>query len=332
MHAGIMNDRIEQELARATGIALKEPSLTPDQVKERLRLPEARGKTFTELARLDLKETPPDSWHTMKQRGQLIERFDKFAPGVAVGDVNSALLERFRAAMLRRGVSSNSAASNLRRLRTIYNRVCERAGVPPLPVLKGLKATERYNSPKATLNAAEIASLERYAKKAQGWNAKAVDMWLFSFYCAGIRWGDLCRLTVGNIVDGQLSYKQWKSDELKVVWLSDGAKAIAKKYVDGKMLFGVEGSKMPAYQRIAGANVKANAALKVAAKACGITKVLSTHTSRHSFMRAGLLAGVSDRGLQQLMGIGDKSFKNYRGSFTLDELSDQHKRILKRKR
>ena len=55
------------------------------------------------------------------------------------------------------------------------------------------------------------------------------------------------------------------------------------------------GTDKASYGKISAANTLANRALKVAAKACGINKRLTTHMARHTFMQQGLEAEVHDR-------------------------------------
>lgn len=92
------------------------------------------------------------------------------------------------------------------------------------------------------------------------------------------------------------------------------------------------GTDKASYGKISAANTLANRALKVAAKACGINKRLTTHMARHTFMQQGLEAEVHDRALQRLMGIGDQAYKHYRGSFSTDDLDRAHAKIRRRRK
>lgn len=317
-------------------LGLERPDASAEELVASLAGEGTRGMTFAEAARLDLKNDPP-GYHTARQRGPLIARFEAFSPGLRTERITSDVMRRFRASILARGASPNTAATQCRQLRTIYNRVCRLQGIPRKDILEDVDAVERYGAPKIPLTGEEVARLEKYAEKAEGWNAKAVHMWLFSEYCAGIRWGDLCRLTAGNLADGRVRIEQSKTDAGKNVKLDRKGLRLSKLYAEGPMIFGIDGGRplgtdKASYGKISAANTLANRALKVAAKACGINKRLTTHMARHTFMQQGLEAEVHDRALQKLMGIGDQAYKHYRGSFSTDDLDKAHERIRKRRK
>lgn len=242
------------------------------------------------------------------------------------GEVTPLLMDQYRAHMLRT-VKHNTAATQLRILRTIYRRVCRRLGEAPKDILENVDAVERYGAAPVQPTPAEVDRLQQWADTRGDDAARFVHMWLFSYYSSGIRWGDLCRLTVSQITGGRVIVPtQSKSDEPKNVKLRDKAARIAGLYRSGEYVFGIAGAKEPTPRQIQSANARANKWLKRAAKDCGITARLHTHSARHSYMARGRKAKVDDRTLQASMGIGDKAFKHYSGRFPqerVDEANDE---------
>lgn len=314
----LYNRVIGDYLNRGERIALENPGITAENLAARLSGVSLDGKTFAEVAHFDLEETPPRSWHTQRQRSQRIGQFDRAFPDILAKDVNAAVFAKYKGILQATGMSSNSVATQLRSLRTIYNRVCKRLGTEPENVLAGLDAVERYGHAREHLTAAEVELLASYALGEVGWKAKAVHMWLFSLYAGGMRWTDLCRLTPKNIDGGRVVYVASKTRKGKNVPLFPEAAAIAKLYRGEKTLFGTptEG------KDIAAVNVVANKYLKVAARKCAIKKRLHTHNARHTSAAWMFDKGIDDRIIMDILGVDAKAFAHYKASIR-PELVDE---------
>lgn len=323
--AALYNSQIVDLLSRAEVLILKEPLMTAQQIASRLGASSLTG--FIELARADLKEHPPKSWFTIKQRGWAIDRLERYASYVRPEQITIAWVKEYKAHLEAKGNKPNTVATQLRFLRTIYRRVCKRIGMAPLEILQGLDATEKYADVPEMCSPEEILRLKEYADHQKGWAAKAVHMWLFSLVAAGIRWTDLCLLSRENLRDGRLSFVMRKTGKIKNVELHPMAKDIMARY-PSPLLFDIAQGRVPTDRDIASKNVVANKFLKVAAKACGIDRRLHTHNARHSFAALALWGGMDDRAIQQLMGIDDKAFKHYRARFSQPVLDQAMKKVL----
>lgn len=326
-NADLVNAQIEAALARAQRLVLERPHLSPSMLREAMRAPDARGMTFAEAARKELEANPPRSWHTQRARSQLIARFEAWAGPVGIEQVDADLVRRFRAHVVKGGAGPNSASEILRRLRAVYNRTCKLLKVVPRNIVDGVEMGESYDRPPVVFTPKEVGRLVKYAEGQEGWKSKAVHMWLFSLYAGGMRFTDLCRLTPENVRDGRVVYSASKTGKPKNVPLRAEARAIVKRYAGQATVFGVD----PAPASIVAANVVANRYLKVAAKACGITKRLTTHNARHSFAAWALNARLDDRAIQQIMGIDDKAFKHYRSKFGQEVLDRAMGKVFKRR-
>lgn len=126
------------------------------------------------------------------------------------------------------------------------------------------------------------------------WHAK--NYFLFSFYCAGIRFSDLARLCWSNITGEYLSYvmskTKHKRDIQRNIKLVEPAKIILDYYKSEKLepddrifplLEKVYPNDKSEKADISSKNASINRLLKKIAKQAGIQRKISFHVSRHSY-------------------------------------------------
>lgn len=139
------------------------------------------------------------------------------------------------------------------------------------------------------------------------WNTR--NYFLFSFYNAGIRFGDLCRLKKENIIDSRLKYlmsktasntePKWKNIKLRkeswdILHLYD-----YESKNDSDYLFPILNTEKNLTDPLIfdrekqSKNAIANNDLKDIAKEAGIEQNLSTHIARHSFANYAMKEGTS---------------------------------------
>jgi integrase len=310
-NADVVNDRIHERVQYAQRLALQHPGYTPDQIK-RLIADHPTGSLFKDMALDDLRKHPPGH-HTTKHRGRAIERFAEWAPTITLEEINSTVMEGYKHHLLGRGVVHNTMATQLRMLRTVYNRLCRQVDHPRKDILQGCDAVHKVGAAPSRLNADEVKKLMAYAEGAKGWKAKAVHMWLFSFFCAGVRWTDLCLLRDENLKDGRVRYLQHKTGKPKDVELHPVVARIWEKYRKNGFVFDIGLGKVPALERCESCNAYANRMLKLAAAACGIEKRLHTHNARHSFADQAIEMNLDDRSIQAALAIDDDAYAHYKG-------------------
>ena len=121
----------------------------------------------------------------------------------------------------------------------------------------------------------------------------ARDMFLFSFYTAGMRFSDVCKLKWENVTDTEIVYTMGKSEKragaTRYIPITPKLSAILQKYkTNKKYVFPVldkckdkdiEGIEYTIFI----ANNKVNRAIKILAEHIGITKHVSMHIAKHSF-------------------------------------------------
>jgi integrase len=153
------------------------------------------------------------------------------------------------------------------------------------------------------------------------------NCFMFSFYCGGIRAGDIITMRWRNVNEGSLAYVMAKNTNSKLttrtVPLIPEAKAILLQYKsndskpedfifrelkneisklisDEKKL--KSGFEKTIYNQIASRNTIFNKNLKKIAKLADITKPLTFHIARHSFAQFAMNKDMTPKMLQTILG------------------------------
>lgn len=117
----------------------------------------------------------------------------------------------------------------------------------------------------------------------------ARDIFLFSFYCKGQRYGDCIMLERKNIKDGRIFFITDKSGKAVSVKIHPRLQAILDKYPKAKMVFpmldGPIADPFLRLSKISICNVITNRNLKIVAALAGIDKKITMHMARHTFAR-----------------------------------------------
>jgi site-specific recombinase XerD len=172
------------------------------------------------------------------------------------------------------------------------------------------------------------------------------NYFLFSFYCAGIRSGDLIQLRWGNIsLDGRLHYQMGKNHKDRDLILVEKAKEILSYYhregvkadeyifplLDNAAPYAKattqrEKDTLPTplkvllFNRIGAKNALINKELKILAEKAGIEKKLSLHISRHSFAKVAKQKGTDNAMLKEMLAHSSvKVTEGYMGNFDTSE-------------
>ena len=213
-------------------------------------------------------------------------------------DLTVNLLRRYETHLIEHYDNAPSTvASNFRAIRAILYRAIE----------DGLASQEdnpffsfkikQGKTERTKLSLQQIKALEELELEALSREAIARDTFLFSFYAAGIRFGDVCRLQWQHIHEGDeetvLSYEMSKTGKRKEVPLMPQAVAILQRYRTASsqretrifpLLIGYTlKTARDEANAIASQNALVNRALKKLAERVGIEESVSFHISRHSF-------------------------------------------------
>jgi integrase/recombinase XerD len=232
-----------------------------------------------------------------------VERFREFLKSRGIHDIQFSeitvnLLNQFRAYLKTtrkvKGVSikERTIINHLLLIRTIYNQAIKNHIIDKkqYPFGKDKVAIKFPDSIKVGLTAGEVKILENIPLARYYHHAR--NVWLLSYYFAGMRLADVLKLRWSDFIDDRLHYAMSKN--LKAGSLKVPAKALAilEQYLEEHPkhdfvfpeLKGLEVLDPYELQRkIAFAGKRLETTLKAIAKSVGIHKNISMHLSRHSF-------------------------------------------------
>ena len=198
---------------------------------------------------------------------------------------------------------------------------------------------------KEKLDMSEIKALEalKLAEGSLDWHSR--NCFLFSFYCAGIRVGDLLQLRWKNVEGGRLNYQMGKNHKTRDLKLVPQASAILDLYrtesidqdgyifpfMDSRKTYASAISqadrdvlpsevKQKMFQEISAKNSLINKSLKRLAKNAGISKKVSMHISRHSFASVAVQQGMESNKVKSLLAHSRlQTTEGYMGEFSSTE-------------
>ena len=222
-------------------------------------------------------------------------------------------------------LSDRSVSNCLIVIRTLFNKAINEGLVESkhYPFGPGKIQIKLVESRKVGLNEGEIKLLEEVNLSDIRNQLNARNIWLTSFYLAGIRISDVINLKWTDIYDGRLTYVMGKNSKVVSLKLPDKANAIIEFYRKDK----TESYVFPYLKDEYGKDAKVlnsktrsfnsliNKQLNKLAIALKIDKKMSMHISRHSF---GQIAGdkIAPQLLQKLYRHSDlKTTIGYQSNF-----------------
>lgn len=197
---------------------------------------------------------------------------------------------------------------------------------------------------KEKLTSTEIKLIEDIELQPGTLMALSRDIFLFSFYCAGIRFEDVAMMRCGNIQEGRILYtmaKNGKRRDMKLIqqvlkiiatYKKEDAKpndylfpllkdeAIYSDVVSYEDLrtLPIEKKKV-LFQRIGSRNALINKELKKLAEKAGIEKNLYFHLARHSFANQAKIKGITGTQIKGLLAHSKlDTTERYMGEFDTD--------------
>lgn len=229
-----------------------------------------------------------------------VNHFKEFLNGrrVSFSDVTPALLEEFRIYLKNREtpLSERSIVNHLVVIRSIFSHGIKEGYTDRrfYPFGKDKVLIKFPESVKIGLIPEEVKRMENAKLPAGSFALHARNLWLLSFYTAGMRASDVLRLKWSDIHDGRLRYVMGKNGKGMTLKLSPKAIAIIHKYKkqkgasdfifpDLKVIDDLDDSFL-VQRRIAFTVSRVDKFLKEhVAPAAGITKKLTMHIARHTF-------------------------------------------------
>lgn len=210
-----------------------------------------------------------------------------------------AFIQGFEKYLHRIGNGANTINSNLKVVKQIYRQAI-RAGIVKTPNLELLEYKVKTSEvQREKLTQEEIKQM--IALELEPWSSlwHARNYFLFSFYCAGIRFGDFAQLRWSNIHENDyLKYRMGKTQKLQSLRLPKQAKSILAHYQNPQakakdFIFPLlpkifdDLDQVAQRKQVSSKNALTNKNLGLLQKKMMLSKRLSFHIARHSFAYIG---------------------------------------------
>ncbi|MEM8937724.1 MAG: site-specific integrase [Bacteroidota bacterium] len=245
---------------------------------------------------LDRLKNRKQYYQFKNEKGRL-EKFMAFTKknDLTFDEITPSLLKSFETYLInQRQVASRTAVNYMIPIRTIYNQAISDgvADQNKYPFGRGKYQIRFPESDKIGLNIRELQKLEN-ASGLTSSQQHALNVWLMSFYFAGMRITDIIQLKWSDLTEGRLKYRMSKNDKLVSLKIPMKAKVILNMYKEfptneNDVVFpelatvDLDNTKV-LRTRIKTVTRNFNRHLKRIGKLVGIDKNLSMHIARHSF-------------------------------------------------
>jgi integrase/recombinase XerD len=253
-------------------------------------------ETFNTLSNRFLKELEDNKKFTrLNSDKPRINHLINFAnsDNLYFNEINEDFLKKFiNHLRIKRKNSERSITNNLIVIRTLFNRAIKEGIVEQklYPFGKNKIKIKFPESEKIGLSEEEVKRIENLNNLTEQ-EEHARNIWLFSFYFAGMRTADVLQIKNTDIYDNRLHYRMNKNSKLLSLKLPDKVIPIISKYnkdSENEFIFpelkniDSENVKL-VLTKSKTANKKFNKHLKEIGKKAEITKILTMHIARHTF-------------------------------------------------
>lgn len=308
-----LNNLLVKRMAEVNDTLIEAESHKVDLTASGLKRKVTKKQTiggFNVVAKEYLKEL-----HLSGKQNQLsadhprINRFKEFLHGedIAFKDISVSLIRKFQSYLRstrkvnQRPITERTVVNHLVVLRTLFNRAIEKGLVDSVdyPFGRGRIKIKFPDSIKVGLSRKEVEQLEQLDLIGVPRLDHARNLWLISFYFAGMRVSDVLRLKWSDIQENRLFYKMGKNQKGGSFTIVDKAMTILERYrsIDEnpnnlvfpelKKLDNLD-DRIRVHKSISNAAKLINEALEQISKEMGLQKPLRMHIARHTF---GNLAG-----------------------------------------
>ena len=252
-----------------------------------------------------------ESLSTYNEYKFILEKWKTFLKGrsIAFNDIDYTLLQEYRNHLVSIGNNPNTRSNNFKKIRAIYNEAIK-AGVADRNKYPFYEFRLEYNKTmKEKLSTEELNRIREVSLEpnTQLWHVR--NIFLFSFNCMGMRFGDTVTLKKENIKEGRVEYRMDKSDDIMSIKLTTEAQEILNSYnIDNKspadfiFPFIKAYNKAIRYKLISAANAYVNKYLKYLTAKAGINKSVSTHVARHTWAQLAKTKKINTSVIQQAFG------------------------------
>ena len=300
-NAANLNNLLVKKLSEANKMLMdlqaEKQDLSANRIKDKLyKIPKITS--FSEIANSFLDELEANKklsrYYADKVRVNHVLNFSK-SYQLSFQEIDEQFLRNFKTYLkTKHGLSERSIVNNLVVIRTIYNRAIKLGIVDRklYPFGSGGIQIKFPESQKTGLNKEELIALES-VKGLNENESHARNIWLFSFYFAGIRVADVLKIRWSDISDNRLNYRMNKNSKLLSLKIPEKAFPILEQYSINKLddndfifpemkMVNLKESK-EVFRKINAATTMLNKYLARVAEKAKIKKKVTMHIARHSF-------------------------------------------------
>lgn len=254
---------------------------------------------------------------------------------ILFSDIDITWLKHYETWLRNKGLAPNSIGVRFRTLRAIYNRAIEENIVKqeyyPFRAYKVSKLHEE--TIKRAITKSDLKNIIDY--KTDNSNIQlAINVFYFSYLCAGINFTDVAYLTRNNLIDNRLVYSRKKTKKLIKIPLQDEALKIIEKYnLSDSYLFPIlsdfHKTDLQKMNRIKKALKGVNKILKTIGEELNLPIKLTSYVARHSFATILKRSGVSTSIISESLGhSNEKVTQIYLDSFENSQIDETMKNLL----
>ena len=332
----------------------------PDRAEIQFQITSKIREYEKKIKKLEVLEIPVTFDNLFEQNGkrinctvgeyfkQIIERLEKVEKygSASKHKVTLALMSQFRSVNMRfdeldltylrefeiflrqRGNVNNSLATKFSVLKAVYNKaVSEGVFVPKSNPFQQFKVGSLWtNTRKRAITKEDIHKLiELDLSDRDFYTQLAKDIFLFSYFMAGINFKDIALLTYGDIDNGRIYYARRKTGKMMNCCLTEQAREIIGKYItpshnDQDYIFPILSSfhktEVQQRNRLHKVLSNVNKRLKEVGKELEIPIDLTTYVARHSYATVLKRSGVSTSLICETLGhSSEKVTQIYLDSF-----------------
>ncbi|MES2592422.1 MAG: tyrosine-type recombinase/integrase [Bacteroidota bacterium] len=251
--------------------------------------------------KLDAEKAKPESFYNWRKLNTVYNKLILLYPALSINEIDYKLLKDLEGKLLKGGDSVNYVSDTMDRISSIITIIVKSGDI--------LYHKNPFNSYKIKTTKTErkritIEDINKLSEKPlTGDDALARDMYLFSFYLGGMRFGDICRVEKSWFKGDYTEYEMHKAkNDRRIKIVPQLAKIIAKyKDSEGNYLFETKVKWEDELKSINSRNVYYNKHLKSACRTAEIPEI-TFHTSRHSFADFAKSNAIDIHTLKDLLG------------------------------
>lgn len=285
--------------------------------------------------------------HTHKRYKSCIKKFRRHTgEPLPFGEITPELLEDYETHLIEHyGNAQTTVAANFSAIRSILYKAMMKELVPQKenPFFKF--KVEQGTPDRDYLSRKQLARVEGLALPKDSLIWRVRSYFLFSTYCAGVRFGDMAKMKRRHVSGGRLKYQMSKTGNLKDMKMLPQAREIALHYLPeesslngriegpGERLFPIiedydTSTPRKMLNAISAQNALINKYLKKIAEKADLDVRLSTHIARHTFASMALRKGWDVDKIRRDLGHSSlKTTQTYLADFDDDDNYDERQQL-----